>query len=392
MRLCWTALFASAIVAMACAETTTTQPEPRSDASLTGDALVESNRCTVRDIAAAEHHGCALGTGGAVFCWGSNRLGELGATRTTSGIPIQVALPQPASQISAGRSRACARLIDGSVYCWGRAPDSNDAAPVVQPPTLVALPGNAADMGAGGAHLCALTASGGVYCSGLASSVGDGLNKAQAQPALLSELSKMHSVRMLAVGLFHTCALTRADAILCWGSDPDILAPNTGFPPVPTVVDSIGAGVSRITAGPNRTCVIHNDKTVSCLPALSIATVGALGRDNSAVGPGERHTCVLKTGGTVACFGDNAVGQLGNDSDISPPEGSIQTVRLPDKATRLAVGHAHACAVLNDQSVWCWGRGTEEQLGQGGTQTSFLPIRVALPETCTAVPVKTLTP
>jgi alpha-tubulin suppressor-like RCC1 family protein len=393
MRLRLAALASLAIATLACEENATTFPESLADAGLLGDALVESKRCTVREITAGQQHSCALSTGGAVFCWGSNEHGELGGLATTSATPIQVSLPRAASQISAGRSRTCARLIDGSVYCWGLTPDSKDVAPVVQPPTLLALPGNAADMGAGGAHLCALTVSGGVYCAGQASSVGDGTGKGQAQPVLLPDLSKMHSVRTLTVGLFHTCALTRAGAVLCWGSDLDILAPpNTGFAPVPTLVDTIGAGVSSIVAGPNRTCVIHSDKTVSCLPTLSIETIGALGLDNSAVGPGERHTCVLKTDGKVACFGDNSLGQLGNGSDFSPSESTIQTVRLPDKAVRLAVGHAHTCIVLADRTVWCWGRGLAGQLGQGAPQSSLLPVRVLLPETCTAVPVKNLTP
>ncbi len=393
MRLRLAALAALVVAPMACEESETTAPELPLDAGLSFDALVESNRCTVKEVAAALHHSCSLSTAGSVFCWGSNERGELSGVAKTSGTPVQVSLPRPASQISAGRARTCARLIDGSLYCWGLTPDSKDVAPVVQPPTLVALPGNTADMGAGGAHLCALTVSGGVYCAGQASSVGDGTGKAQAQPVLLSEISKMHSVRTLAVGLFHTCALTRAGSVLCWGSDLDILAPpNTGFPPVPTLVDSIGAGVSRIVAGPNRTCVVHTDKTVSCLPTLAIETIGALGLDNSAVAPGEQHTCVLKTDGRVACFGDNSLGQLGNGSFISPPESNVQVVRLPEKAIRLAAGHAHTCAVLADRSVWCWGRGLEGQLGQGASESSASPVRVLLAETCTAVPVKTLTP
>jgi len=383
LRLCTLAALLGA--AVGCGKPHSPPAETLPDAGLQGDALTESTACTIRDVVSAQHHSCALATGGAVFCWGSNELGELGKATTSPGLPVQVSLPKPASQLSVGRQRSCARLANGTAFCWGRTPDSVDAAPVSQPPTLLALPGNVADVGAGGAHVCALTIFGQILCAGQASSVGDGTGKAQAVPVLLGDASTAHSVRTLSTGLYHTCALTRVGAILCWGRQPDDLGPPDGnFPLIPTVEERIGAGVVQIAAGHARTCVVHGDKTVSCLPGLDIATVGAFGRDNSAIGPGEAHTCVLKTGGTVSCAGDNGLGQLGNGLQTTPPAGSVFTVALPAKATRLSVGSAHACAVLTDLSVWCWGRGTEGQLGQGMLQSSATPVRVALPEKCTA--------
>jgi alpha-tubulin suppressor-like RCC1 family protein len=37
-------------------------------------------------------------------------------------------------------------------------------------------------------------------------------------------------------------------------------------------------------------------------------------------------------------------------------------------ATAIAVGRAHACALLDDHSVACWGDNSAGQLGQGDTQ------------------------
>jgi alpha-tubulin suppressor-like RCC1 family protein len=49
---------------------------------------------------------------------------------------------------------------------------------------------------------------------------------------------------------------------------------------------------------------------------------------------------------------------------------------LPLKATQIAAGGSHTCALLTDGSVWCWGAGGKGQLGDGSTSDSATPVAV----------------
>ena len=81
-------------------------------------------------VTASEGSSCARGLSGSVYCWGTNRRGELGVSadvgRHAPHPVVKVPLPRPAAKLFDRRTAtSCAALDDASVYCWGgiRAPD-----------------------------------------------------------------------------------------------------------------------------------------------------------------------------------------------------------------------------------------------------------------------------
>jgi alpha-tubulin suppressor-like RCC1 family protein len=52
-------------------------------------------------------------------------------------------------------------------------------------------------------------------------------------------------------------------------------------------------------------------------------------------------------------------------------------VRGIANATAIAVGAIHACALLDDRTVWCWGGDTHAQLGDAVGPPSATPHRIA---------------
>ena len=75
--------------------------------------------------------------------------------------------------------------------------------------------------------------------------------------------------------------------------------------------------------------------------------------------------------GAVKSWGGNDVGQLGtgNTTDFTATPTSVD-LGAGKNARQVAVGIEHACAILNDDSVSCWGSNSSGQLGQPLTTTS----------------------
>lgn len=73
-------------------------------------------------VAAGENHSCVLTTDGAVLCWGRGTSGQLGnGVRADATSPVAVKnLPTTIKAIAARQDRTCALLDDGSAFCWGK--------------------------------------------------------------------------------------------------------------------------------------------------------------------------------------------------------------------------------------------------------------------------------
>ena len=90
-----------------------------------------------------------------------------------------------------------------------------------------------------------------------------------------------------------------------------------------------------------------------------------------------RFGCARSSQGHVKCWGYNAYGQLGHGNTSTASDGENEMgedlafvpLGANRTATSLSVGENHACALLDDGSVKCWGRNNYGQLGIGNTST-----------------------
>lgn len=92
------------------------------------------------EITVGQDHACARLEGGSVWCWGSNRDGQLGdGTTVTRAVPMPVVGLSSVVSIAAGSNHTCAALVDGSVRCWGDRHWRSDSG--LPEPTPVPIPG-----------------------------------------------------------------------------------------------------------------------------------------------------------------------------------------------------------------------------------------------------------
>lgn len=93
------------------------------------------------------------------------------------------------------------------------------------------------------------------------------------------------------------------------------------------------------------------------------------------------HKCAVLTSGTIECWG---YGQLGDDTTMGSPtpvavSGITNAVEVTaaDEFVGINFSHSHTCALLNDETVDCWGYNGYGQLGNGNTTGSTTPVQVS---------------
>jgi alpha-tubulin suppressor-like RCC1 family protein len=296
------------------------------------------------------------------------------------------------------------RLRDATLALGAAALLLVPAAPAVRalppPPPIVAI---AAGSGFGGGHTCALTSSGGAKCWGANNDgqLGDGTTISRTVPADVSGLTS--GVTQIAAGENHTCALTVAGGVKCWGSnDSGQLGDGTAWDRL-TPVDVVGlaSGVTAISTSFGHTCALTDGGGAKCWGSGSTGELGdgrtkdsripidvsGLASGVTAIAAGGGYTCAIVSGGALKCWGAGSDGELG-DGSTSGSLTPVGVTGLEAGVMALAAGFWSACAVAAGGAVKCWGYNADGQLGDGTTTDAASPVAVSgLASGATAVSV-----
>ncbi len=283
---------------------------------VTGDGCHECQR--VVSVEAHTYRACALISDGRLKCWGRNEFGQLGLGDTNSRgawagdmeslVGIDFGPGRRVARFALGSIHACVLFDDNVLKCWG-------------------------NNGAGQLGL------------------GDGETRGDDPDELNENLDPVdlgnYDVESLALGDAHSCALLVGGQVKCWG---DNSRGQLGLGDLDSRGDEPG-------------------EMGEALPLVDLGT----GRTALALNAGNNHTCALLDNRTVKCWGDNSFGQLGQ-GDLDP-RGSgpnemgdallpvaLGTGRYP---VAIDVGMSHSCALLDNDTIKCWGYNSSGQLGSG---------------------------
>lgn len=172
------------------------------------------------------------------------------------------------------------------------------------------------------------------------------------------------------------------------------LAPAGGCARTQLLVIAESGSEASISAGNTHACVVLEGGRIKCWGRNNMGQLGLGDTENRGDDPGELgdalpavdlgtdaraiavtagfdHTCALLTSGRVKCWGSNGSGKLGlGDTENRGDEPGEMGDALPTlslgtdvRATAIAAGAGHTCALLSDRRVKCWGRSTDRELG-----------------------------
>ncbi len=148
--------------------------------------------------------------------------------------------------------------------------------------------------------------------------------------------------------------------------------------------------VTAIAAGGNFSCALLADGTIRCWGYNADGRLGSGGSDvystvpvtvsgistAVAIAAGGGHACALLADGSIRCWGDNYFGQLGDGTKVDRPT----PVAVSGITTAVAIaaggGWGHTCALLQDGTIRCWGNNMLGQLGDGTYIDRVLPVTV----------------
>jgi len=357
-------------------------------------------------------HSCAVSVG-RPFCWGLGQYGRLGNGSTAeSSVPLAVTTSgvlagRTVTSVTSGSFHSCA-LADGQPYCWGGGvfgqlgygiDNSNYSEPVPVETSGVLFGRTVTSISTGENHTCAVADSL-AFCWGysLAGQIGNGDNTAfgdmEISPVAVDTSGVLagRSVSSVATGDSHSCAVADGQAF-CWGQNLDGQlgngTTNDSFVPVAVSTSGVLSGrtVTAIVAGRFHTCALadglvfcwgNSGASNSASPAAVNASGVLLGRTATAISAGDRFSCAIADA-EAFCWGDGWGGELGggvNTSSASPVAVSTSGVLAGRTVTLISSGFTHTCA-LADSQAFCWGRGQNGRLGNGGTINSSSPVAVS---------------
>jgi len=349
-------------------------------------------------LVAGSDHVCALTASGTVKCWGNNWCGQLGLGDTIDrhAPGAALALDTSVAAIAAGYGHTCVLTTSGAVKCSGWNPYGQlglgDTATRVAPVEVTALGTSivAVAIGSASVHSCAITASGTIKCWGYnqQGELGLGDTVIRRVPVDVSALLGT-SIVAAATGGLHTCALSAAGAVKCWGYNAlgELGLGDTAMRLTPTDVPGLGASIVALGVGDNHTCVLSAAGAVKCWGSNSYGQLGlgdtsnrlvaadvtALGTSIVAIAAGSDHTCAQTMSGAVKCWGGNFAGQLALGDTLTRLTPADVPV-LGTSTVALTTGLRQSCAVSAGGSVKCWGLNSYGQLGLGDTVNRPTPV------------------
>lgn len=196
--------------------------------------------------------------------------------------------------------------------------------------------------------------------------------------------------RVLAVGNAHSCAIGALGGLSCWGSNNDGQLGNgmTVDSAVPVPVTGLGSGTVAIAAGQSHTCAITVTGSVVCwgdnslgqlgdnqAESASNVPVGVAGLSSGvvAIAASSRATCAISTSAGVVCWGYGEAGELGVGTETMSPV-PVNPIGLGSGVVALTGGFDHYCAMTSASGLMCWGTNLHGEFGNGMQAESDSPV------------------
>ena len=351
------------------------------------------------DVKVGRYTSCVLRNDGNVFCWGGNRSGRLGLGSSDDQphpeVTIAVMLEdgEIVQQLAMGSNAAMVLTEAGNVFCWGScitATAYSTSLTSQNSPGQIANIASLTSIDLAHWQACGTLVNGDLLCWGRN---GQGV-LGNGSESLIGSYTHSNFGEIINVGTGywmsgggHTCVLSENSKVWCWGMNHRGQAGDASGETCgdydcvksPQHVEGFGGAVLvQLNASNASTCVVTDGGQIYCWGQNSSGQLGdgththrgtpglVLGLDDVhivQVSLGSGHVCARSDMGDVYCWGsNNNWNQVGDSSDVTQYL-PVRVESLPLAAKHISAKTEHTCALLEDNSVWCWGMNSYGQCG-----------------------------
>jgi alpha-tubulin suppressor-like RCC1 family protein len=311
--------------------------------------------------------------GSRVECWGDNYSAQLGLGTSDgpetcghppfacSSTPVSVTLSS-AKLVAVGSTSVYVVRANGRVEAWGSGWFGDGSTKADSAPLDVSGLADVTQLtnsSGTGAETCIVQADGGIACWGdnFSGDLGNGMSTGpdtcgaadcSVTPVTVQSIT---SATQVSAGNSLACAILRRGQVACWGDDLD---------------GELGIGTLKGL----ETC---GQFPCSPTPVTVKEATGA-----TEVSAASGFACALLVSKSVACWGHDVLGELGDGNQPSIETCSVKSLpwSVPcstsptlvsglNSPIQVTAGGDHACALLSNQHIECWGLNDHGQLGDG---------------------------
>lgn len=348
------------------------EPEPPVDKNVVEVAPApEEVPDTVVELVLDDYLSCVVMSSAAVRCWGARTFFETG-----EAVPELKGVRDLTIARSDWAKRICGIRGEGQVTCL-RLPSVPLGKPHLEP---VAITDAVQLIAAGSEHdgLCALRKSGAVACWAQASGWTDSLAKPSPEEVVglrqiegVPPFTKLHQTK-------GTCGETAEGAFHCWKFKPDYMKKRVD-------IEMFEVPVMKDARAVHGDLFIDGDGALRKLVSPTESTAPPWDMPKLRAVKSGRFTCGITAEGEEVVCGPGRAGYLNESNGVLGlghrellPEDAWGKVKLPRRAKHIEIGSLHACALLDDGSVYCWGNNDLHQLGRERRSASTKPVRIPL--------------
>jgi alpha-tubulin suppressor-like RCC1 family protein len=339
-------------------------------------------------IAAGLAHSVALGSDGNVYSWGSNSVGQIGDSSSSTSRPSPTLANMSGAlggkyvaSIFAGAEFTIVITTEGKIAGWGSNSNGqlgdNTASSKNYPVSMdmTAMSGKkAVAVAAGSYHTLVRASDGSIYAVGQNTygQLGDSTTSQR------TGLVAVNIMAMTGTTIFAMDAGNQDSIILAADPDTSTAATTTLTPTPATTVSTVMKLTNVITTlyqwGANTNAQLADGTFTSKSSAIVLNFTMALnGKYVVAVAAGYYHNLGLTSDNLVIAWGSNTNGELGDNTTTTRVNITFTKMSGMGQVASIYAGFHHSIAITVTGAVYGWGYNNYGQLGDGTKVDRYLP-------------------
>lgn len=371
---------------------------------------------SVKQVITGSKSACAVTTDSLLYCWGRNDYGELALGSSSLGTnvtsPTQVALGTGRTIYEAvmadtngnNKDMLCVILDNFSVNCAGyNANGQLGDGTTVSKSSLTSVGVTAKKLYSltvasdGSIGTCIIDSGNNLRCWGdnTYGKLGTGDTAFKTTPTSVNVGSGLTVKKLIYSSIrYTTCAILSDDSLKCWGENTNGQIGDGTYVnrsvPVSIFVGS-GRTVKNLVNFNNSVyAILDNNSLMSwglnyqgqlgvnnTVDQITPQAVNISGQLVSSIKTSDYLTCLLTTTGNVWCAGTNVYGSVGAGVTGGTYSSFVQvSLGSGRTATELYTYQNSSCALLDNNTVKCWGSGLYGKMGSGSTSDQNAPLSI----------------